>query len=324
MDPEVDHGDFLRPLFLGTFAAKYDRFQKSRGSLVHYTSCSALLSILEKKAVWLRNARCMNDFREMTYALSLIHDYFGNTENRKRFQAACDSCHPKTFEQFATLFDGHTNSIVNDSYIVCMSEHQPRETAGRLSMWRGYGALEVAAAVYLRTKGVWGEGPYGLVGYPCVYWGQREFAREIDTRITFMEAHRAAIKKLPASRFVNSLFGMLQVFCAAIKHPGFKEETEWRLLYLPKLYPSIGLDARRDIVPINGTPQTIYRVPLDGEPFNAGKAITVDTLVQRVVVGPCIEASVAVNAIAAALEKAGHRKATKAVSFCGIPYREKV
>ncbi|KQZ29180.1 hypothetical protein ASD50_18505 [Mesorhizobium sp. Root552] len=294
-------------------------------TLAHYTSAEVVLEMLKNQNVWMRNARCMNDFSEVDYPITIIHKYFSDANRSKDFRDACDKCHIGVFETVDSLLNGHLPSIYNETYITCLSEHHRRDDAnGRLSMWRGYGGSKIPAAIVVRKEATLGEGPYGLSGFPVQYLAENAFFSELDRRKGIMLTNRTSISRRPPNEFRNSLFGMFQVLIATTKHPGFKEEKEWRLLYLPKLYPSNGLEQHKAQQTINGMPQSIYKIPVDGEPINDGTALTVDSLVERIILGPCTEAGVAIEAIREQLRSAGHRNPEKAVHFCGIPYREKI
>lgn len=43
--------------------------------LVHYTSASAGLSILQNKQLWMRNVLCMNDYSEVNYPYQLFKKF---------------------------------------------------------------------------------------------------------------------------------------------------------------------------------------------------------------------------------------------------------
>ncbi|MER9530170.1 DUF2971 domain-containing protein [Mesorhizobium sp. M0309] len=317
---------FFQPLFLGAAARRYDDISTTkRFSLVHYTSAAVLLEIVEREVVWMRNARCMNDFQEINYALDAIRQFFSTTKSSSNFRDACERCHEGSYTELDNLLTGHLPSFQNGAFITCLSEHDNKtEANGRLSMWRGYGGKDVAVAIYLNNKAIVGEGPYGLYGYPVSYWNFDHIAKEIRSRIAWIKKNTEKIKKRDRVEFISSLFAMFQYFATAIKHPSFVEEKEWRLLYLPYIYSSPGLEERKIVRTLNGMPQTIYQIPINGLPINEGTAPTIDELVAKIVVGPCFEASVAIQAIQAALAAKGHRRLAGNVTFCGIPYREKI
>lgn len=317
--------DALRNVFLGSLSSQFDELENNKAvTLAHYTSARVLLEILSTKQVWMRNARCMNDFSEIDYAVGLVRQYFNDEKRQKRFQETCNKCHPSSFEELGRLLDGHLPSIYNHTYITCLSLHGVDDSIGRLSMWRGYGGSDVAAAVVVNKETVVRDGPYGLQGYPVQYYRKEEFFAEIDGRVDIIEKNIDEIASAPFNNFRSTLFGVFQVLLATIKHPGFSEENEWRLLYTPNLYPSKDLEKTKIQVTLNGMPQSVYKIPIDGEPFNEGRAATIDNLVGKIIIGPCNEAGVAVAAIQDALKNAHHRSAESIVHFCGIPYRERV
>jgi hypothetical protein len=67
------------------------------------------------------------------------------------------------------------------------------------------------------------------------------------------------------------------------KHPGFKEEKEWRVVHCPGIYPSNHLI--RDIQPVKGVPQPIYKIPLKDIPDEGLTGINIPALVNRIIIG---------------------------------------
>ncbi|UDL90198.1 DUF2971 domain-containing protein [Mesorhizobium sp. PAMC28654] len=318
----------LRKLFLGPLLERYSLLKNNDLiTLAHYTSAKVLLDMLEKKEVWMRNARCMNDFSEIDYAKWCIQEYFRDEKRRDAFRLACENCHEGAFDFVSKLLDGHLPAIYNRTYISCLAQHDIEDDAnGRLSMWRGYGGADVAVSIVLRKAAVIrdGSGPYGIQGYPVQYPKMDGLFEDLNRRRDIMVENKEEISSGSFEYFRNHLFGMFQVLLATIKHPGFSEENEWRLIYLPDLNPSKDMEKTKVQIALNGMPQSIYKIPVNGEKFNDDRAVTVDELIQGIIVGPCAEAGVAIAAIQDALMRANHRSAQKIVHFCGIPYRERL
>src|SRR6266853_1802850 len=42
---------------------------------VHYTSAEAALSIIESKRIWMRNATCMTDYREVKHGFTILNKF---------------------------------------------------------------------------------------------------------------------------------------------------------------------------------------------------------------------------------------------------------
>lgn len=131
----------LNKIFHCDYHKRMEELKKSTNKLVHYTSASAGLKILQNKEIWMRRVSCMNDFSEVQHGKDLFIDLWKNTE--------------KDIVQKLTSLFGDNGDVFNEvigelekisafnilhSYITCFSEHlESEDKYGRLSMWRGYG-----------------------------------------------------------------------------------------------------------------------------------------------------------------------------------------
>ena len=52
---------------------------------VHYTSAENAMRIIQSKTVWLRNARCMNDYMEVYHGYEQLEKFFSGTRQEKGF-----------------------------------------------------------------------------------------------------------------------------------------------------------------------------------------------------------------------------------------------
>jgi hypothetical protein len=55
----------LLPIFFPYHTSRRDRMIESNGRFVHYTSAENAIKIINTKCVWMRNATCMSDYREV-------------------------------------------------------------------------------------------------------------------------------------------------------------------------------------------------------------------------------------------------------------------
>ena len=112
---------------------------------------------------------------------------------------------------------------------------------------------------------------------------------------------------------------MLLVAAVSLKHEGFKEEKEWRAIYLPDLYASKLMS--RTIETINGVPQTVYQIPLEDNPTEDVTGVSIPQLVERIILGPSEYPFPMYQAFTAALEEAGVENSGSRVIVSGIPLR---
>jgi hypothetical protein len=112
---------------------------EKRPLLAHYTSISVLEKIMKTGEIWLSNPLFMNDLEEVRFGLQqgarlflqseAVTQVCGTTARYNRIKHA--------FSHFYNQFD---LEHAFDTNVFCLSEHEPTNTDGLLSMWRGYGA----------------------------------------------------------------------------------------------------------------------------------------------------------------------------------------
>ena len=139
---------------------------------VHYTSAETAYKILDTQSVWMRNARLMNDYREISHGVDEITKFFGIRNPRGRtFWERLNQIHPGIFEYADEDFTNINFDLENNTYLASFSEHSlVHDPIGRLSMWRAYGgkggiALLLNRCPFLsenRTSDAW--------VYPVNYW----------------------------------------------------------------------------------------------------------------------------------------------------------
>jgi hypothetical protein len=104
-----------------------------------------------------------------------------------------------------------------------------------------------------------------------------------------------------------------------MKHEGFLEEREWRVVYGPKRRPSPLMETATEA--IEGVPQIIHKIPLDGGISGDLVDIDVAQIFDRLIIGPSMYAVPMHEAFVRALTEKGVADAAKRVVISGIPIR---
>ena len=112
---------------------------------------------------------------------------------------------------------------------------------------------------------------------------------------------------------------MLVAAVTCLKHKGFHEEREWRVLYAPIRDPSPLMEHSTEI--IGGVPQIVYKAPLDGRVSQDLTDIEMSRIVDRLIIGPSPYPWVMYQAFVAALNEIGIPDANKRVFVSDIPIR---
>lgn len=286
-----------------------------RVSFAHYTSAKGALGIIESKRVWLRNATAMPDYSEVLYGRNLLEAVLSKdgAKASKALGEAVDACAGGATAEAIKLFDQMFMDIRNNTYIACISEHDIEEDEhGRLSMWRAFGGSDVRVALVFRFSYELLLGNvFSLVVSPVAYFGQERVESELYRVVENIRQHHDFLRSVGREQIVRSLFNMLVAAVTCIKHEGFKEEREWRLIYAPVRWPSELIERERCIETIGTIPQIIYKIPLDATTQGAPeglKKLDLARLFDRLIIGPTVYPLYPysmLEAFAQALQKAG-------------------
>ena len=103
------------------------------------------------------------------------------------------------------------------------------------------------------------------------------------------------------------------------KHPGFREEREWRAVHNPLLFPTPLIKPSTQT--IGGIPQLVYNLPLDRTVDTVLEDMDFAILFDRLIIGPTLYPIAMFDAIAEALTRAGVAEAGKKIIISDIPMR---
>lgn len=293
----------------------------SGGRFAYYTTADTATSILKNKQIWMRNTTTMNDYMEVAYGFKCLHAAWGRAEPGNPVYLALERSFPGLYKEVSDYFNTWLPGIQGDTYITCVSEHLPEEDrTGRLSMWRAYGgragiALVLKGAVMFSETDV-------LHAYssPVAYLSSDEFATEVTEVTKNIEEEVEYIRSLDRELLKNVLFNMLRFAVLCTKHPGFKEEREWRVIASPAMNPSEFLIPAVEVV--RGTPQTVLKLDLKNHPDQGLFGLALPELLDRVIIGPCEFPQVILGALYRLLVDAGVPDPGSKIFVSDIPLRQ--
>lgn len=301
--------------------ALYDNGRKERARFVHYTSAEAALKIIGTKRIWMRNTTCMSDYREVNHGFDLLNSFFTDGANKARFTEALDSCSPNIAQEAIDMFIQWWSNIQVDTYIASISNHDDKEDQhGRLSMWRAFGGNSARVAIVFSVP--WFSGAsaaLNIVFSPVAYHKKEEVYAEINAVIDNVHKNRDFLCSIERTRLLGQIFNMLAVGVTCLKHEGFDEEREWRVIYAPKRMHSSLMESTTEI--IGGIPQIVYKLPLDVTVSPDLAELDMAKIFDRLIIGPSQYPMAQYEAFVDALKKAGVPDAEKRVFISGIPIR---
>jgi hypothetical protein len=195
-------------------------------TLFHYTSASGLLGILKDGVAWASSAYHLNDTGEYRYAFDLIADLLNA---RIKFE------HGPFNERYGNLLselDGIPKGM--QAYVASFSEE-----GDLLSQWLSYPQSPNGYAIGLSASHFIAAREKGFTLMPCIY----DHHKQSELANAVIDVLLEAIGEDISNEQSEELVSKALTAAAAIKHPGFEREAEWRLV---KTVP-VGLGSSKDV-----------------------------------------------------------------------------
>jgi hypothetical protein len=296
-------------------------YPSRRPTLAHYTSIATLERIVRSGELWLAHPMLMNDHQEMRW---------GMVEGQKRLLAseeiasACASAdkHQLLLAAFNKHYDQFATADAFDVYVGCFCEHDPSDHDGLLSMWRGYGANGGGAAIVFDTSKLIHDDESPLVLAPVVYGTDQQRLNWIETKISelarLIKTHNPP--KLELDRAAWHFFNRLKYFALFSKHCGFREEREWRVVYMQDRDPKREYHSRFTYLTNEAGIEPRMKLQV-GSDLKGAEPITLSSLVTRILLGPRAGALLSLMATRRMMEQLGEPQLAARVLSSSTPFR---
>jgi hypothetical protein len=304
---------------------EFESFPKKRPLVAHYTSISVLEAMLLHNEIWFSNPLLMNDWEEVSFGIQEGIRLFMNSPE---IESASQST--ERFELLRSALWSYYITFVNehmpDTYVLCFSKHEKEDTDGLLSMWRGYGGNGKGVAIVLDTAKIPVDEQSPLFIISHVHYGTVEQRREY-VRQRYILQFAEIIKKsaLPDEKlYIGSrhFFERIKLFALFTKHRGFKEEREWRVVYMRDRDYAKKLEEMLDywIGPRGAEPK--LKLKIEALPSLAGETVTLSQLIDRIILGPSfLSTPLARSTIFRMLDVASKPELKDRIKFSTIPFR---
>jgi hypothetical protein len=279
-----------------------DRLRNDPPLLAHYTSVQVAEQIIKNEEIWLSHPFYMNDLEELR---------FGMLQGIQQFpifaqSAAATPARAQLLLNSFMQYVGHMNErTLVDTYVLCFCEHSPNDHDGALSMWRSYASQGHGIAIVFNTRNI-PDPPQAPLRIAKVLYGLP------NDRVQFLQGRLdqwAKITKaanLPDDQLYLAAYGafiFIKSFALMTKHAGFKEEAEWRVIYVPELDPQ-GLllsQVGYHISHRGAEPKLKFKIaPVQGV---VPGSLSLKNLVQFIILGPSIASLVAQEGFKRVLNK---------------------
>jgi hypothetical protein len=310
------------------FGSLFARFQDLGGwvqdppLLAHYTSTAVLEKILIAEEVWFSNPLYMNDWEEMRFGFHegarLVFDQrflrdAGETEERAKVLERALGHYFSKFENEGSF----------DTYVFCLSEHGRDDYDGLLSMWRGYGSHGNGAALVFDVGKI-----AATPGSPLTL--TRVTYASTEKRLDDLKSTRDDWVALLRTRHVPedllyipafALFTAILTHTLTTKHQGFAEEREWRVIYIAE---NDSANLLRHFLSYQVARQGIepkFKFPIKPIPSVSGPDLSLDTLLERIVLGPSLSSPLARKSVERMLDSVGKPQFKGRLHASRIPLR---
>ena len=290
--------------------------------LAYYTTVDVAEKLIRNQEIWLRDCTLMNDSMEVRHGIQLIDDYFAMEENRAALADALGA-HSDVALAVLKMFDEWKTDRSLETYLMSLSRHAPPDVPrakeedkhGRLSMWRGYGGPEGVALVFNIPSGSV-EG-FNMFFSPVAYLDKID--AQMDAVTQKLKKEHQFLSVVPRDLLVNGLFLTLVMAAVSLKHPGFHEEAEWRLLYMPSTYRSTFVTPHLEYP--RAKAENVFKTTLPRLTNGGLAGMDLATLIDRVIIGPTTSPGLLKERVVKALSDMGITNPDKRVHISGIPYR---
>jgi Protein of unknown function (DUF2971) len=201
--------------------------------LFHYTGAHGVRGILNSDRIWASGAQHMNDWMEVVYG----YDIMMNALRPLVHEGKLPNHTQRVFREVLRAMEQPDSPFV-DAYFAAFCEK-----GNLLSQWRAYAgtqgfAIEVDPLVFkgeltLSTKAPARNLRLAKVEYEPAQQ-ERSFRELLDETIETIEKQRGKSDRVDATlaEFVRVV---LSSWAATVKHPGFREEQEWRVIFQPMI-----------------------------------------------------------------------------------------
>lgn len=311
----------LAQIFMPQYLQRAKVIQNNHKKLVHYTSASSALSILKNKEIWMRNTTCMNDFSEVRYGVELFQKFRDDREKYKNVMEAFGK-HKDVFENaMDKILKDYQLTWTNMTYICCFSEHDEEDDRyGRLSMWRGYGT-DSSVALVMKPDSFINENPYyQIYTSPVEYLNESQFNNALLSLSMNIQKEKKFLESLKEEVVLDWIIRMIKFAVTSIKHPGFKEEKEWRVIADYETCKGL----KQDIEIVNGMPQMVMKLPLTYGKVNSENGFSIPANLDHLIIGPTLYPAVIGKALEVELENCKVDEPWTKIKFSEIPYRARV
>ncbi|KTW02417.1 hypothetical protein SB4_03505 [Sphingomonas sanguinis] len=281
--------------FLPNAAKQALRLRLANTRFAHYTSAQSGMKILGSGKMLLRNSTMMNDFSEVQHGMNCLTRCYGGPVG-ERLKAVMNAVQDGLPEILESNFDAQLLDVRSETYLISISEHGDPEhgdaledSFGRLSMWRAYAAKNGIAFIFNNPPFLTESNALNAFTSPVVYATPETFVPYFEELVAGVERIAGFLVTQGGKYLHDNLMNTLRFMIQSTKHPSFREEREWRIIYTPTLLQREGalteaqmMKVPTEIITLGGVPQRVYAIPFKDHPEEGFVGAEIPALLDRV------------------------------------------
>lgn len=297
-------------------------FPASRPLLAHYTSIQTFEQIVTKEQLWFSNPLFMNDLEELQFGMN---EGANELHQSEAIRIACGTPekHRKLLQSFDHLFNDFDSKHVLNTYVLCFSQHEPEDSDGLLSMWRGYGNSGSGVALVIDTAKINENENSPLIVGRVHYASKLERKHWISEKLIELANVISVHAKLEDDFFYAAWawLNRLKSFALFTKHHGFREEREWRVVYMSDRDRDQAFKKYFGHLATNRGIEPKLKLPIKPIPELKTENISLAALVNRIILGPSVSSTLAANSLRQMLKNIKQPELAERVVASEIPFR---
>lgn len=184
-------------------------------------------------------------------------------------------------------------------------------------MWRAYGGMQGVAIVFKVLPTTGQKQVNNLIMSPVAYL--EDVKDDLRAILANISANKSLLKGLSQVEYENNIMGVLTLAAVCIKHAGFAEEEEWRILFLSNVFQPHPLAIETETV--NGVPQLVCKLRMDTLQAEGYGNAHFDRLIDKVIIGPTNNPLPVFDALNFEMRRAGIIDPAKRIYTSNIPLR---
>lgn len=317
MDPPADQ---FANICFGYSVERLASLRRQGLRVAHYTTAENGMNILRSRRMWLRNSAVMNDFSEVAHGRACLEHALSHTKIGSRLQDVMDGAHPGIWEAILKRLEARRVSADPHIYLTSLSEIDPEDVLGKLSMWRAYGGNTAGVALVFNTDGFQTTNDLGFYHSPVLYGDKYRFQSEFEKVVAGLEQNRGLLSWVPRPQIEEVVANALHYSILSTKHPAFEEEAEWRIIYSAGETSSTWIEV--EATSIRGVPQIVCKLPIENLPGMDMPNLELDRLLHKIIIGPCLYPRQVGEAYAQVLIQQGLKNPWNYITLSQIPLRQ--